>query len=148
MCHWSCGKILNSPSVFSYCKRSKTEAGEGLGTRLLYAAACVFSNMPDCRYSCHTTVAHNNPWISLNCWWFYVNSVHEQSVNHIPTELPNVHVWPTSCMHTCQLWWLPCSMRTLATYTHTGLVTLACMFTSPCGLFRESSKQSIYTCSI
>ena len=32
----SCGTIVTrpSPSVFGYCKRSKTGAGEGLGTRL------------------------------------------------------------------------------------------------------------------
>ena len=28
-----------SPSVFAYCKRSKTGAGEGLGTRLMYPAS-------------------------------------------------------------------------------------------------------------
>ena len=27
-----------SPSVFAYCKRSKTGAGEGLGTRLVYGS--------------------------------------------------------------------------------------------------------------
>ena len=45
------------PSVFAYCKRSKTGAGEGLGTRLLYSTYTViktaFSIFPGTKISLH-----------------------------------------------------------------------------------------------
>ena len=90
----------------------------------------------------------------MNMLMVYVHSVHEQSVNHISTELPNVQVWP-KCRHaylyaiTCQYLPSPCVhwLHTPTITNENSLVTVTYMFTSPCGLFRESSKQNIYTCS-
>ena len=46
--------LLSTGSVFAYCKRSKTGAGEGLGTRLVRVYICECVHVCDVAHSVYT----------------------------------------------------------------------------------------------